>query len=108
MQKPTPGLAWRVLGWILVPLYYPEYRRLLIRSYVLSARLGLLCAFFTVIMPFATPGLLRMIRRWLDQLRKDVAEFGRVVRMPCGRVTPPLAPATQRVTNDGEFQNPWA
>jgi hypothetical protein len=39
MRKSTADLIWRFLGWVLVPLFYPEYRRLLIRSYVLSARL---------------------------------------------------------------------
>jgi hypothetical protein len=107
MQKPTPGLAWRILGRILVPLYYPEYRKLLFRSYVLSARLELLCTFFAVVSPFATPGLLRMVRGWLDRLREDVAEFGRLVRMPRGHVTRPRTRVTPQVGNDSGFQNPW-
>lgn len=108
MQKPTPGPVWRILGRVLVPLYYPEYRRLLIRSYVLSARLELLCTLFAVVSPFATPALLRVVRRWLDQLRDDVAEFGRLVRMPHARVTIPCAQVTPRVGSDSEFRNPWA
>jgi hypothetical protein len=88
-------------------LYYPEYRKLLIRSYVLSLRLELLCTFFSVVSPFATPGLLRMIRGWLDQLRRDVAEFGRVVRMPRARIAIPREQATPRAGHDSGFQNPW-
>jgi hypothetical protein len=107
MQKPSPGPVWRILGWVLVPLYYPEYRRLLIRSYVLSVRLELLCSFFAVIAPFATPGLLRIIRHWLDGLREDVAEFGRLVRMPRARVMLPSPRVTPQVGSDSGFQNPW-
>jgi hypothetical protein len=100
MYKSIPGPVWRVLGWILVPLYFPHYRRLLIRSCVLSARLELLCTVFAVVSPFATPGLLRVIRGWLDQLRDDVAEFGRSVRAPRS----PLLPHAGAETS---FQNPW-
>ena len=107
MQKPIPGPGWRILGWILVPIYYPEYRRLLIRSYVLQVRLELLRIFFAVISPFATPAMLRMVRGWLDRLREDVAEFGRLVRSPRGRITVPRAQAMPQVSNDGGFQNPW-
>jgi hypothetical protein len=107
MQQPTPGPVWRFLGRILVPLYYPHYRRLLIRRYVLEARLELLCLFFTVVAPFATPGLIQLVRRWLDDLRQDVAEFGRVVRAPPAHVAIPSVPATPRVTGEGGFQNPW-
>ena len=107
MQKPIPGVVWRVLGRVLVPLYYPEYRRLLIRSYVLSARLELLCCFFTLISPFATPGLLLLVRRWLEQLREDVAEFGRLVRRPRARISLPSMQAAPRISNDGGYENPW-
>ncbi len=107
MQKPTPGPVWRILGWALVPLYYPEYRRLLIRSYVLSARLELLCTCFAVISPFATPALLRVIRGWLERLREDVAEFSRLVRVPRARVAMPRARGTPQVGKDSGFQNPW-
>lgn len=108
MQKPSPNPVWRTLGWVLVPLYYPEYRRLLLRSYVLSARLQLLCTLVAVISPFATPALTRMIRRWLDRLREDVAEFGRLVRTPRARITMPGPRVTPQIGNDSEFQNPWA
>ena len=104
MQKPTPGPVWRILGRVLVPLYYPEYRRLLIRSYVLTVRLELLCTFFAAVSPFATPGLLLIVRRWLDRLREDVAEFSRLVRMPRAHIAPRAAP---QISNESEFQNPW-
>ncbi|HVC63625.1 MAG TPA: hypothetical protein VND19_25070 [Acetobacteraceae bacterium] len=107
MQKPSPGPVWRILGWVLVPLYYPEYRRLLIRSYVLSARLELLCALFAVTAPFATLGWLRLIRRWLGRLREDVAEFGRLVRMPRAPVAMRRARIAPQAGNDSGFQNPW-
>jgi hypothetical protein len=108
MQKPSPGPVGRILGWVLVPIFYPHYRRLLIRSFVLSARLELLCTFFAVIAPFATRSLLLLVRFWLDRLREDVAEFGRQVRSPRARVA--LAPpgATPQLSGEKEFQNPWA
>ena len=107
MQKPLAELVWRISGWLLAPLCYPEYRRLLIRSYVLSARVEMLCVFFAVASPFATPGLLRFVRRWLDRLRADVAEFGRLVRAPRARVAQSRAPAMPRASGDGGYQNPW-
>jgi hypothetical protein len=107
MQQPTPGLVWRILGWVLVPVYYPEYRRLLIRSYVLSARLELLCTFFAVVAPFATPGLLRMTRGWLYRLREDVAEFSRLVRMSRAPVTIARVRVAPRASGESGFQNPW-
>jgi hypothetical protein len=99
-----------MLDWILVPLFYPDYRRLMIRSCMLSVRLELLCTFFAVIAPFATPGLLRMVRRWLDQLRTDVTEFGRLVSMKRARAHAmlPQPRASPQVANDSVFQNPWA
>jgi hypothetical protein len=108
MQKPSPGPVWRILGWVLVPVFYPDYRRLLIRSYVLAARLELLCTFFAVIAPFATPSLLQLVRGWLERLREDVAEFGRPGRAP--RPRGPAAPArtAPQVSGEREFQNPWA
>jgi hypothetical protein len=66
-----------------------------------------LCTFFAVVSPFATPGLLQLVRRWLERLREDVAEFGRLVRMPRAQVTIPRAQTAPRIGNDGEFQNPW-
>lgn len=107
MQQPTPGPVWRVLGWILVPLYYPDYRRLLIRSYVLTVRLELLCTFFAVVAPFATPGLLRVTRCWLYRLREDVAEFSRLVRMSRAPLTITSARGAPGVSGDKGFQNPW-
>jgi hypothetical protein len=108
MQKPSPGPVWRILGWVLVPIFYPDYRRLLIRSYVLSARLELLCTFFAVIAPFATPSLLQVVRGWLDRLREDVAEFGRQVRAPRARIAVAPALAAPPRSGEREFQNPWA
>ena len=112
MQIPTHGPVWRAVRWVLVPLFYPEYRRLLFRTYVLSIRLELLCMLFAVVSPFATPGLLLLLRRWFENLRRDVAEFGRVVRARnAGRATPIAAsarPATMPARSlSGEFQNPW-
>jgi hypothetical protein len=107
MQKSSPGPVLRILAWVLVPIVYPDYRRLLIRSYVLTARLELLLTFFAVVAPFATPSLLRLVRGWLDRLRADVAEFGRQVRSPRGRVTAAPARVTPRMGGEREFQNPW-
>ncbi len=107
MQPSAPGLVWRLFGWFLVPLYYPEYRNLLIRSHWLSVRLGLLSMFVVVLPAFATPGLLRLVRAWLDRLRADVAEFGRLVRMPRTRLPAPIAQCTPQAGNERELQNPW-
>jgi hypothetical protein len=107
MQKRISGLVWRIVASVLVPLYYPEYRKLLFRSYTLSARLQLLCTFFAVTSPFATPALLWLTRRWLDRLRDDVAEFGRMVRAPRAQVAMPRAQVMPQLGNDGGFQNPW-
>lgn len=112
MQMPTQGPIWRAVRWVLVPLVYPEYRRLVIRTYVLSIRLELLCTLFAVVSPFATPGLLLLLRRWFENLRVDVAEFGRVVRArnagaasPIGARAPPAPIPAPSLS--GEFQNPW-
>lgn len=99
MQQPTHGPIRRALNWVLVPLYYPEYRRLAMRSFVLSLRLELLCTLLALVSPFATPGLLRLLFRWFEQLRWDVAELGRMVRSQ-------RAPLPRRL-GQGEFQNPW-
>ncbi|HUN44418.1 MAG TPA: hypothetical protein VMU81_29345 [Acetobacteraceae bacterium] len=112
MQNPTPGPVWRAVRWVLVPIFYPEYRRLVIRTYVLSIRLELLCTLFAVVSPFATPGLLLLLRRWFENLRVDVAEFGRVVRArnagSVASIAASARAATLRPESLGtEFQNPW-
>jgi len=80
MLIPTHGPVWRAVRRVLVPLCVPEYRRMVARFYLLSMRLELLCALFAVVSPFATPGVLLLLRRWFENLRADVAEFGRLVR----------------------------
>ena len=100
MQKPTPGPVGRALNWTLVLLYYPEYRRLATRRFMLSARLELLCAVLTLVSPFASAGVLRLLRLWFEHLRTDVAEFGRLVR------TRPIRLRSQ-LGNDSGYQNPW-
>ncbi|HUB14115.1 MAG TPA: hypothetical protein VMB34_19350 [Acetobacteraceae bacterium] len=111
MQKPTHGPIWRALNWVMVPLLYPEYRRLVTRSFVLSLRLELLCAAFSLISPFATPGLLLLMRQRFDNLRADVAEFGRLVRARRAAIPEQCTAATTAVAGAaspcGEFQNPW-
>lgn len=107
MQQPRTGLAWRILRRITVPLCYPEYRRLLVRSFVLSMRLELLCAVSTVILPFATPSLLRLLRGQLQRLREDVAEFSRLLRLSRLPATVPRVQVVQHITEVSEFRNPW-
>ena len=107
MQQPIRGGVWRTLDWVLVPVHYPEYRRLLIRSYVLTARLELLCTFLAVVSPFATAGLLRVTRGWLYRLREDVAEFSRLVRMARAPVTLPGERVAPRASGESGVHNPW-
>jgi hypothetical protein len=104
MQKPTAMMARRIVRRLLVPLFHPDYRRLLLRSYVLSARLELLSAVSAVILPFATPSLLRLLRRQLQRLREDVAAFGRMSREPA---LVPRVQVVQRIRDAAEFRNPW-
>lgn len=117
MQKPTHGPIWRALNWVLVPLCYPEYRRLVTRSFILSLRLEMLCALFAVLSPIATPGLLLLLRRWFDNLRSDVADFRRLVRArrrefaaapAAGTIASATVAAAAAANGSGnEFQNPW-
>ena len=112
MQLPTRSPLCRAVRWVLVPLVYPEYRRLVIRTFVLSIRLELLCTLFVVVSPFATPGLLLLLRRWFENLRTDVAEFGRLVRARNNSLVVPIAAAATQATIPTsslgvDFQNPW-
>jgi len=112
MQLPTNGPVGRAIRWVWVPLFHPEYRRLVIHSFLLSVRLELLCAMFALVSPFASPRLLLLLRHWFENLRADVAEFGRTVRARPGMATSMAADAavgaSVGVSNAGnEFQNPW-
>ena len=101
MQKPMQGPVRRALNWVLVPLVHPEYRRLVTRSFILTLRLELLSAFTTVVTPFATPGLLLLIRRRSEHLRADVSEFSRHLR------TCRIEAAQLTAAHSGGFRNPW-
>ena len=113
MQIPTHGPVWRAVRRMLVPLCYPEYRRMVTRFYLLSMRLELLCALFALVSPFATPGLLHLLRRRFENLRADVAEFGRLVRSRPTAMARSIAAGAGAGAHGGsrsaggEFQNPW-
>lgn len=76
---------------------YRDYRRLVVRSYVLRLRIGWLNVLVTVLGPFALLGLMPVLRRWFDNVKQDVAEFSRVSR----------AFRVQLRAQPREFQNPW-
>jgi hypothetical protein len=99
-QKCDDGPVARFISWLLVPILYSDYRRMMIRCHMLSVRLALLSLLVSVVSPFATPGLLRLLRGWFERLRADVGEFGRAVHTSRRRTTPPMAPVA-------EWQNPW-
>lgn len=106
MQHPQSRSVAAALNRAIGPLSCPEYRRLFVTCYVLLARAQLLSLTLTVVEPFATPGLLRMIKRWFDRLKGDAAEFSRNLR--ARRIPPPvpkripLPPASS-----GPYRNPW-
>jgi hypothetical protein len=100
MQQPHPGPIKRAVYRALVPVCYSEYRRLEARRLILSARLEVLSAVVTLVLPFATPGVVRVLRRRSDRLRADVKEFGHMVRSRRPRTEAALRPASP-------FQNPW-
>ena len=102
MQHPQSRLANRAMG----ALSSPEYRRLLVMCYILLARAQLLSLMLTLVQPFATPGLLRMITRWFVRLKADAAEFSRALR---ARNIPPAVPRPVRAppVSIGPYQNPW-
>jgi hypothetical protein len=102
MQNPQRSSLLRTLDWLLVPLLHAEYRRMMFRCCVLSARLEVLCTVSAVLSPFATPGMLQVMRRWSDQLARDVADFKRIVRV---QPVPTVARVSKAVAVP--FQNPW-
>lgn len=108
MPPQTHGPIWRTLSWILVPLVYPDYRRLVLRSAVLTLRLEMLCLLCRVVSPFASPRLLGLLRAWFEDLRADVSAFSRAVQasrvLPVDRALMPDAAAA----TPGAFRNPWS
>lgn len=89
---------------------YVEYRRLLYRGYVLYARVTALQCLLTVVSPFATPGIIRTIRRWFDHVAADVNTLNRSVRnlrlrIAAERNARPVVERAPAVVT--EFRNPW-
>jgi hypothetical protein len=106
MQQPQSRSVATAISRAMGPLSCPEYRRLLLTCYMLLARAQMLSLALTVVEPFATPGLLRMIRRWFDRLKADSAEFSRAlrarnIRRPAPRPIAPPPPSS------GPYRNPW-
>ena len=97
MHKPNSELLGQGSDGARLTALYREYRRLLIKGYLIRLRLGGLRALVMLLSPFLTPGLLAMLRRWFEKLRGDTTEFSslcRAFRMEHrGRPRP--------------FQNPW-
>ena len=106
MQHPQSRSVAGALSRAVGPLSCPEYRRLMITFYLLLARAQLISVTVTLVQPFATPGLLRLIRRWFDHLKADSAEFSRTLR---ARKIPPSVPRTVPgpTVSSGPYQNPW-
>jgi hypothetical protein len=112
-QLPAPP-TWRLIDWIIVPIYRPEYRRLLLWSFTLSMRLQLLSLMVTIVSPVATPGLLLLLRRRFENLRIEVAEFKRAVHAPRSRLLlqremelARQAPVAVEATTATAYENPW-
>ena len=106
MRKPGSGWFAASFNRALGPLACPEYRRLLLLSHVLLTRARLLNAALTIIEPIATPGSVRLLRRWHQSLKTDVAAFYAALRARNIPKWSPASTATPPVTT-GEFQNPW-
>jgi hypothetical protein len=89
---------------------YLAYRKLLFRGYVLYARVTALQCLLAVVSPFATPGIIRAIRRWFEHVATDVNALNRAVRSLRLRIAAErhARPAMQRTAPVvTEFRNPW-
>lgn len=88
---------------------YIAYRRLLYRGYVLYARVTALQVLLAIVSPFATPGLIRTIRRWFEHVAADVNTLNRSVRTLRLRIAAErnARPAVPQQTAPAEFRNPW-
>ncbi|HEY1930433.1 MAG TPA: hypothetical protein VGG99_00330 [Acetobacteraceae bacterium] len=89
---------------------YLAYRRLLYRGYVLYARVTALQCLLAVVSPFATPGIIRAIRRWFEHVATDVNALNRSVRslrlrIAAERKAQSVLERTAPVMV--EFRNPW-
>jgi hypothetical protein len=67
-------------AWVMLPFYERDYRQLLLRSYVLVVRARVLECAVILAMPFATVGLVALLRRQSDALAADTVIFRRHVR----------------------------
>ena len=88
---------------------YLAYRRLLFRGYVLYARVTALQVLLAVVSPFATPGIIRAIRRWFEHVAADVNALNRSVRSLRQRVAAErnARPVPVQSAAPVEFRNPW-
>lgn len=88
---------------------YIAYRRLLVRGYVLYARVTALQVLLTVVSPFATPRIIRAIRRWFENVATDVNALNRAVRNLRLRIAAErnARPAVAEPSIPAEFRNPW-
>jgi len=89
--------------WMLLPSFDRDFRQLVLQSYSLTIRVRLLHWMVTLVSPFATHGLLRVLRAWFDGLEQEVEVFGSAVRGQRRRN------ATRRAEAERAkgFRNPW-
>jgi hypothetical protein len=91
------------------PESHVAYRRLLLRGYVLYARVTALQALLAVASPVATPGIIRAIHRWFENVATDVNALNSAAHKLRTRIAAErnARPAVAERTMPVEFQNPW-
>jgi hypothetical protein len=80
MRKLLPLLPSWTPFWVMLPALDPDFRRLVLWSYRLFIRLQMMSWLMSLTAPFATAGVLMMLRRRSDALSVEVAALKRAVR----------------------------
>lgn len=109
MTGPTDPPAPRAPTRAPEPENHVAYRRLLFRGYVLYARVTVLQVLLTAVSPFATPGIIRAIRGWFENVATDVNALNSAAHKLRLRIAAErqAGPAVAERTIPLEFQNPW-
>ena len=79
-------------SWVLLPVFEPDYRRLVLWSYRLIIRVRMMEWVVVVVAPHAPLSLVAMLNRRSQSLSAEVAALKRAVRArhaPMGRRAPP-------------------
>jgi hypothetical protein len=79
-------------SWVLLPLFEPDYRRLVLWSYRLVIRVRMMEWIVVVVAPYAPLRLVALLNRRSRSLSAEVAALKRAVRArhePKGRQAPP-------------------